>query len=56
MITALIVLVIVGVALYLLNLMVPMDARIKQAIIAVVLLFTFLYLIGVLTGKTIIPL
>lgn len=45
LISLLIVLVIVGVALYLLNTLVPMDGRIKTVINVVVLLAVFLYVL-----------
>lgn len=50
-----ITLIIVGVLLYLLNTLVPMDARIKTVINVVVLLFVLLYVLqgfGVLPGGT----
>lgn len=55
MITALIVLAIVGFALWLLSTLVPMEPRVKTAIIGFVLLLCFLYLIQVLTGHQILP-
>jgi len=45
LISLLVVLVIVGVVLYLLNTLVPMDARIKTVINVVVLLAVFLYVL-----------
>ena len=48
MISLLVTLVIVGVILYLLNALVPMDGRIKLVINALVCLFLFLYLLDVL--------
>jgi len=47
-ISLLVTLVIVGVILYLLNALVPMDGRIKLVINALVCLFLFLYLLDVL--------
>ena len=48
MISLLVTLVIVGVVLYLLNALVPMDGRIKMVINVLVCLFLFLYLLDVL--------
>jgi len=48
MISILIVLVIVGVALYCLNTLVPMDPRIKTVINALVLLVVFLWILQAL--------
>lgn len=45
LISLLITLIIVGVMLYLLNTLVPMDARIKTAINVIVLLVVFLYVL-----------
>lgn len=45
LISLLIVLIIVGVVLYLLNTLVPMDSRIKTVINVVVLLAVFLYVL-----------
>jgi hypothetical protein len=56
MITALIVLAIVGFGLWLLTTMVPMEPRIKTAIIGIALFLCFLYIIGLITGKQILPL
>lgn len=51
LISLLVVLVIVGVLVYLLQVMVPMDQRIRSAIIAIILLFAFLYVVAALTGR-----
>lgn len=51
-----VVLAVVGVALYLFNTFVTMDPRFKQAINVLVCLAAFLYIIGVVTGHRIIPL
>lgn len=48
MITLLIFLVVVGVVLYLLNTLVPMDARIKTVINVVILLCVFFYILQAL--------
>ena len=48
MISILVVLVIAGVALYVLNALVPMDGRFKLVINALVCLFLFLYVLDVL--------
>lgn len=48
MISILVVLVIVGVVLYLLNTLVPMDSRIKTVINCLVFLFVFLWVLQVL--------
>jgi hypothetical protein len=45
LITMLIVLIIVGVALYLLNTLVPMDSRIKTVINVVVIIVVLLYVL-----------
>lgn len=55
LISFLIVLVVVGVILYLLNVLVPMDGKIKTVINAVVLLCVFFYVLqmfGVLPAHT----
>lgn len=46
LISLLVTLMIVGVLLYLLNTLVPMDPRIKTAINVIVLLVVFLYVLG----------
>jgi len=48
MISILVVLVIAGVALYLLNALIPMDAKFKLVINALIGLFLFLYVLQVL--------
>lgn len=48
MITVLIVLIVVGVLLYILNTLVPMDSRIKTVIYVLVCLFLFLWILQVL--------
>jgi len=48
MISILVVLIICGVLLYLLNALIPMDARFKMVINALVGLFLFLYVLDVL--------
>ena len=45
MISLLVVLIIVGVVLYLLNVLIPMDARIKTVINVLAGLFIFLYIL-----------
>ncbi len=55
MITLLVVLVVVGVVLYVLNTLVPMDARFKSAINVIVCLLAFLYIVQALTGKDFLP-
>jgi hypothetical protein len=53
LISFLITLIVVGVVLYLLNTLVPMDARIKTVINVVVLLCVFLYALqafGIISG------
>lgn len=55
LISFLIVLIVVGVVLYLLNTLVPMDPKIKTVINVVVLLLVFLYVLsafGILPGHT----
>lgn len=56
MITLIVVLAVVGVALYLFNQFVTMDPRFKSAINALVCLAAFLYVVGILTGHRILPL
>lgn len=56
LITILVVLAVVGFALWLFNAFVTMDPRFKQAINALVCLLAFLYVIGALTGHQIIRL
>lgn len=48
MISVIVALVIAGVLLYLLNALVPMDAKFKMVINALVALFLFLYVLNVL--------
>jgi hypothetical protein len=45
MVSLLIALVVIGVLLYLLNVLVPMDSRIKTVINAIVFLIVFLYVL-----------
>ena len=50
LIQLLVVLVILGVLLYLLNVLVPMDNRFKTAINVIVGLLLFLYIVDLFTG------
>lgn len=50
LISLLIVLVVVGVLVYLLNVLVPMDARFKIAINCLIGLVLFLWVVNALTG------
>lgn len=50
LIQLLVVLVILGVLLYLLNVLVPMDNKIKTAINVIVGLLLFLYIVDLFTG------
>lgn len=49
LITVVIVLLVVGLVLYLMNLA-PIDARIKQAIVAIVIVFVIIWLLMLVTG------
>jgi hypothetical protein len=50
MLQVIMTLAILGVVLYLFNLLVPMDGKIKQVIYVIVCLCIFLWLLGVLGG------
>jgi hypothetical protein len=56
MISLLLMLVVLGVLLYIFQVLVPMDSRIKQVIIAIVCLIAFVYIVGALTGHGFVPL
>jgi hypothetical protein len=51
MLSILIALIIVGVVLYLVNTMLPMDPKIKTILNVVVVIFVLLWLLGALTGR-----
>jgi hypothetical protein len=51
MLSILIALRIVGVVLYLVNTMLPMDPKIKTILNVVVVIFVLLWLLGALTGR-----
>jgi uncharacterized membrane protein len=53
LITLVIVLIIVGVALWLVNSMIPMDPKIKTIINVVVIIAVLLWLLSLFTGYTI---
>ncbi|MGJ0510251.1 MAG: Thivi_2564 family membrane protein [Methylocystis sp.] len=55
-ITILIVLVIAGVLLYLLNVLIPLDPKIRTVINVLVGLVLFLWIVGLLTGHQFIKL
>jgi len=56
LVTILVVLVIAGVLLYLLNVLIPMDAKFKTVINVLVALVLFLWVVGLLTGHQFIAL